>query len=84
MSADPRTPPWCRPNTVAVVVVLTSAAIYLVTEHSAHLLAALPFLLFLACPLMHVFMHHSGHGGQGDHCAPSRSSGLSERSEGHV
>jgi hypothetical protein len=25
----------------------------------------LPFLLLLACPLMHLFMHH-GHGGHGN------------------
>ena len=38
---------------------------FLVMEHRAHLegvLNYLPFLLLLACPLMHVFMHH-GHGG---------------------
>ena len=27
-----------------------------------HALGALPYLLLLACPLMHLFMHH-GHGG---------------------
>lgn len=31
------------------------------TEHRAHVLGALPFLLLLSCPLMHLFMHH-GHG----------------------
>jgi len=36
---------------------------YLLTEHQAHLFGALPFLLLLACPLMHLFMHH-GHGRQ--------------------
>ena len=44
------------------------AAYFLVTEHRAHLsglLYYLPFLLLLACPLMHVFMHR-GHGGHGD------------------
>ena len=29
-----------------------------------HVLGVLPFLLLLACPLMHVFMHH-GHGQSG-------------------
>ena len=34
-------------------------------EHRAHLLGWLPWLILLACPLMHVFMHgrHGGHGG---------------------
>ncbi|NMG29965.1 DUF2933 domain-containing protein [Aromatoleum evansii] len=38
------------------------AAFFLVTEHRAHLLGVLPFLLLLACPLLHLF-HHGGHGG---------------------
>ena len=34
------------------------------TEHRAHLFGILPYLLLLACPLMHLFMHreHSKHG----------------------
>lgn len=30
------------------------------TEHRAHALGVLPFLLLLACPLLHLF-HHSKH-----------------------
>lgn len=37
------------------------AGYFLYTEHRAHVLIALPYLLLLACPLMHLFMHH-GHG----------------------
>jgi len=33
---------------------------FLLTEHTAHVLGWLPYLLLLACPLMHLFMHH-GH-----------------------
>jgi len=44
------------------------AGYFLVTEHKAHLeglLNYVPYLLLLACPLMHLFMHHGhdGHGG---------------------
>ncbi len=47
---------------------LVVAGYFLITEHRAHLSEALnylPYLLLLACPLMHVFMHrgHGGHGG---------------------
>lgn len=49
---------------VAWIVFAVIAAFYLLTEHRAHLLGALPFLLLLACPLMHLFMH-GGHGGHG-------------------
>ncbi len=43
------------------------AAYLLLSEHRAHFVGALPLLLLLACPLMHVFMHggHGGHGGHG-------------------
>jgi len=41
---------------------------FLLTEHRAHLFGALPRLVLLACPMMHVFMHgghHHGHHGHG-------------------
>ena len=37
------------------------AAFFLLSEHRAHLIGWLPWLILLACPLMHVFMHR-GHG----------------------
>ena len=43
------------------------AAYFLITEHKAHVIQYLPFLLLLACPLMHLFHGHGGHGGHGDH-----------------
>lgn len=33
-------------------------------EHRVHLLGYLPFLILLACPLLHMTMH-GGHGGHG-------------------
>lgn len=46
---------------------LAIAAFFLFTEHRAHLFGVLPYLLLLACPLMHLFMHH-GHGaGESNH-----------------
>jgi hypothetical protein len=33
---------------------------YVLREHWAHAIGLAPYLLFLACPLMHLFMHH-GH-----------------------
>jgi len=46
---------------------LAIAGYFLFTEHRAHVLPYLPFLLLLACPLMHFFMHR-GHGhGHGGH-----------------
>lgn len=32
-------------------------------NHTTHILSILPYLILLACPLMHIFMHgsHGGH-----------------------
>lgn len=38
------------------------AGYFLLAEHQAHLIQALPWLLLLACPLMHFFHGHGGHG----------------------
>lgn len=48
---------------------VASAALLLGIEHRAHLaglLGWLPYVVLLACPLMHLFMHggHGGHGGR--------------------
>ena len=44
---------------------LAVAAYFLISEHQAHFIQALPYLLLLACPLLHVFMHGGpGHGGK--------------------
>ena len=45
---------------------LISAGLLLFTEHRTHVLGFLPYLILLACPLMHLFMHH-GHGGHNHH-----------------
>ena len=37
-----------------------AALVYLVIEHRPHLLGWIPYLILLACPLMHFFMHR-GH-----------------------
>jgi hypothetical protein len=41
---------------------------FLWTEHRAHLFGALPYILLLLCPAMHLFMHH-GHRHTHDHGA---------------
>ncbi len=38
---------------------------FLLTEHRAHFFGILPYLLLLACPLLHIFHGHGGHGGHG-------------------
>lgn len=45
---------------------LVIAGALLFTEHRAHVFGILIWLPLLACPLMHMFMHH-GHGDHGGH-----------------
>ncbi len=56
---------------------LVVGAYFLILEHKAHLEGALrylPYLLLLACPLMHLFMHGGhDHGSQGSTRAPNAS-----------
>ena len=58
---------WGSRASIGLIVLAGIALYFLLTEHRAHFFVALPFLLLLACPLMHVFMHggHGGHGGHG-------------------
>ena len=60
---------WRTKYAIGLVVIGAVATYYLLTEHLGHVVGALsylPYLLILACPLMHVFMHH-GHGKHADH-----------------
>lgn len=42
---------------VAAAMLALIAAFYLLREHWGHALGALPYLLLLACPLLHLFGH---------------------------
>ena len=70
---DPVPAPWWKTRSGIVLCgFLLIAGFYLLTEHTAHVFGALPFLLLAACPLMHLFMHH-GHRGHRGHGSDSRS-----------
>jgi len=68
---------------IGLVVIGGVAAYFLLAEHLAHVLGALPYLLLLACPLMHVFMH-GGHGKHGHHqqSKPDAPNGIAPRKPG--
>lgn len=57
---------WGTRYAIGLIVFGAVAGYFLLTEHRAHFFGALPFLLLLACPLMHVFMHH-GHRAHAHH-----------------
>lgn len=66
---------WRSRTALFTFAFLAIAAFFLLSEHRAHTLGVLPFLLLLACPLLHVFMHrgHGGHGGHDQSEPPTRS-----------
>ena len=52
---------------LVLLAFLGIAGFFLVSEHTAHVLGVLPYLLLLACPLVHFFhgRHNGRHGGHG-------------------
>lgn len=65
------------PVRVGVCVLLAIAGFFLWQEHRADLLGVLPYLLLLACPFIHLFMHHGhdGHRAGHEHRAHDRETG---------
>ena len=58
----PSGPNWSRINQWVLWTGLAAAVVWMFYRHNAHLTQLLPFLILLACPLMHLF-GHGGHGG---------------------
>lgn len=52
---------WLSRSGIVAIVFLGFVLYYLVTEHAAHSLQFLPWLILLLCLFMHKFMH-GGHG----------------------
>ena len=57
---------WLTPKGLAAMGLIGAATYFLLIEHRQHVWQYLPFLILLACPFMHIFMH-GGHGGHSDH-----------------
>lgn len=57
---------WLRSRgNILLLLVLGIVGFLLFTDHRAHVFGILPYLLLLACPFMHMFMHR-GHGKHGN------------------
>src|SRR3546814_14729824 len=67
MNANKNTPWWRSRSSLVLIGFLVVAGFFLISEHRAHFFGALPYLLILACPLMHFFHHHGNQGGQRGH-----------------
>ena len=80
-SVDPpsRTALW-----LALALAAGTLVFFLWEEHRAHLLGALPYLLLLACPLVHLMMHgRHRHGGHADHGGHRGTDGPDSASHRH-
>ena len=64
-------------------VFLAVALFFLWTEHRAHLLGVLPWLLLLACPLMHMLMHRRHGHRHGGAAGPAEKQGEEHEHSGH-
>ena len=53
---------FASPMRTAFLALTAFGATLIAYDHRVHVIGALPFLVLLACPLMHLFMMH-GHGG---------------------
>ena len=45
-----------------VCLLLAGVGAYLLATHTGHVISALPYVILLACPLMHFFGHGHKHG----------------------
>lgn len=48
-------------NQLVLLLVIIVGGLFLWNEYRENLMGALPYLIILLCPLMHIFMH-KGHG----------------------
>lgn len=76
---DHKQPWWHTRSGLALIGFLAIAGFFLFTEHRAHALGALPYVLLALCPLLHIF----GHGGHGGHGNDDRRSGGVKQEGGH-
>jgi hypothetical protein len=64
---------WKKPVGRLGIGIVSGLFVYMAVFHWHYVAAYWPFLIFLACPLSHLFMHH-GHGGGHDESSHNPSS----------
>lgn len=62
-----------RPVTIALLMIVLIVVFYLLREHWGHVSGLWPYLLLLACPLMHLFHGHGGHSRHESHGSDKQS-----------
>jgi|DewCreStandDraft_4_1066084.scaffolds.fasta_scaffold147008_2 hypothetical protein len=51
---------WGSWQGLCAMLLIAALLFFLITEHTAHFFGALPFAIFLLCPILHIFMHRHG------------------------
>ena len=59
-----------RKPTISAWVGIIIVAFFILREHWEHALGLAPYILLLACPLMHLFGHRHGDGDEGPRHRP--------------
>jgi hypothetical protein len=59
---------------LAAISLVLVVSFFLLREHWGHMLGLAPYLILLACPLLHLLHHHGGHHHDGHHHGGSNSS----------
>ena len=49
---------WLTPKGLSALGLIVAASYFLLIEHRQHVWQFMPFLILLACPFMHLFMHN--------------------------
>jgi hypothetical protein len=61
---------WLTSRGLAILGLIGAVGYFLLMKHWQHVWEFFPYLIFLACPFMHFFMHghgnHSNHGKSGE------------------
>ena len=52
---------WLTTKGIIAACMIAVIVYFLLTEHLAHTIEYLPYVLLLACPFLHMFMHHGHH-----------------------
>ncbi len=75
---EPRASWFASRANIALLAFLGIAAYFLLAEHWAHVIQALPYLLVVGCLVLHGFMH-GGHGHNHGNGQQDRNPGLRAR-----
>lgn len=67
---------WLTPQGLAALIIIACPSYFLFIEHQEHIFQALPYLIILLCPLMHLFMHRR----HGHHQSPNHHHDSSDES----